>query len=88
MITQDESDGISIQGISILLLSREEERMHVHVYCSDGEAKFWVEPEVNLARNHGLSRAQIAELTRVVEDRKDEIADAWNKHFRNRSPEH
>jgi hypothetical protein len=88
MITQDESDGISIQGISILLLFREEERMHVHVYCSDGEAKFWVEPEVNLARNHGLSRAQIAELTRVVEDRKDEIADAWNKHFRNRSPEH
>ena len=57
--------------------------MHVHVYCSDGEAKFWVEPEVNLARNHGLSRAQIAELTKVVEDRKDEIADAWNKHFRN-----
>ena len=56
--------------------------MHVHVYCSDGEAKFWVEPEVNLARNHGLSRAQIAELTKVVEDRKDEIADAWNKHFR------
>ena len=57
--------------------------MHVHVYCSDGEAKFWVEPEVNLARNHGLSRGQIAELTKVVEDRKDEIADAWNKHFRN-----
>jgi len=21
--------------------SREEERMHVHVYCTDGEAKFW-----------------------------------------------
>jgi hypothetical protein len=57
--------------------------MHIHVYCSDGEAKFWVEPEVSLARNHGLSRAQIAELTKVVEDRKDEIADAWNKHFRN-----
>lgn len=57
--------------------------MHVHVYCPDGEAKFWVEPEVNLARNHGLSHAQIAELTKVVEDRKDEIADAWNKHFRN-----
>ncbi len=57
--------------------------MHVHVYCPDGEAKFWVEPEVNLARNHGLSPAQIAELTKVVEDRRDEIADAWNKHFRN-----
>ena len=71
------------KGYRFFFFSREEERMHVHVYCSDGEAKFWVEPEVNLARNHGLSRGQIAELTKVVEDRKDEIADAWNKHFRN-----
>jgi hypothetical protein len=70
------------KGYRFFFFSREEERMHVHVYCSHGEAKFWVEPEVNLARNHGLSRAQIAELTTVVEDRKDEIADAWNKHFR------
>jgi len=62
--------------------SRDEEKMHIHVYCSDGEAKFWVEPEVTLARNYGLSRAQIAELKKVTEDRKDEITDAWNRHFR------
>ncbi len=33
--------------------------MHVHVYCTDGEAKFWVEPKVVLAKNHGLSSSQI-----------------------------
>jgi hypothetical protein len=25
--------------------SREELRMHVHIQCSDGEAKFWLEPQ-------------------------------------------
>ena len=62
--------------------SREEERIHVHVYCGDGEAKFWVEPQVSVAKNYGLSISQIAELTTIVEDHKDEITDAWEKHFR------
>jgi hypothetical protein len=56
--------------------------MHVHVYCSDGEAKFWLEPEITVARNHRLSAAQISEIAEVIEERKDEIRDAWRKHFR------
>lgn len=31
--------------------SREETRMHVHVQGPDGEAKFWLEPSVELAQN-------------------------------------
>ena len=62
--------------------SREEERIHVHVYCSDGEAKFWIEPKVSVAKNYGLSISQITELTTIVEDHKDEITGAWKKHFR------
>lgn len=31
--------------------SREESRMHVHVSHPDGEAKFWLEPSVALARH-------------------------------------
>ncbi len=34
--------------------SREEERMHVHVSANTGEAKFWLEPEIALAVNHGI----------------------------------
>ena len=29
--------------------------MHVHVVCVDGEAKFWIEPDIELAQNYGLS---------------------------------
>ncbi len=53
----------------------------MHVYCADGEAKFWIEPEVHVAKNHGLSETQLAEALRVVMERRDEIADAWREHF-------
>ena len=68
--------------------SREEERMHVHVHAPEGQAKFWIEPEVALAQNYGLAEHRLIELERVVEERMDEIAEAWNKHFRGRGHGH
>jgi hypothetical protein len=65
-----------------LFFSREEQRIHVHVSSSDGEAKFWIAPEVELAYNHGLSERQIQELKRVVEEHRHEIQDTWDRHFR------
>jgi len=61
--------------------SREEDRMHVHVYCADGEAKIWLEPEVELAKSYRLSQARLTEIVRVVKERRDDIANAWNRHF-------
>ena len=29
--------------------------MHVHVHSPQGEAKFWMEPEIELAKSYGLS---------------------------------
>ena len=43
--------------------SREEKRMHVQVMTSDGEAKFWLEPDISLAQNHGLSKAEITNIS-------------------------
>jgi hypothetical protein len=38
-------------GFRFFVFSREEERLHVHVYCADGEAKFWLAPRIDLAQN-------------------------------------
>ena len=62
--------------------SREETRIHIHIYCSEGEAKFWIEPEIKLAKNHGLSDQQLLEVKNVIEEKHDEIIHAWNRHFR------
>ncbi len=65
-----------------LFFLREETRVHVHVTSPDGEAKFWIEPEVTVVKNFGFSDSQIAELKEVIEEHKDDIQDAWTKHFR------
>jgi Domain of unknown function (DUF4160) len=62
--------------------SREEEKSHVHVTCSEGEAKFWLEPAISLAASTGLSKKQLNDIHRIVESRRDDIARAWNEHFK------
>lgn len=61
--------------------SREEPRPHVHVAAPDGEAKFWIEPRVELARNHQLSERELNEVRQIVLEREPEIRDAWHRHF-------
>lgn len=61
--------------------SREEERAHVHALGSEGEVKIWLEPEVSIAKSHGLSSPQLAELLHVVKERRDEILERWRSHF-------
>jgi len=61
--------------------SREESRMHVHVSHPDGEAKFWLTPSIELARNIGLSATKLAQAERLVQTRQQEIIDAWNDRF-------
>ncbi len=47
--------GVRDGSFRLLLFSREAPRMHVHVAHPNGEAKFWLEPEVALACPTGLS---------------------------------
>ena len=61
--------------------SREETRIHVHVSHPDGEAKFWLSPEVELAKQTGLADHVVSEAMQLVTDHLQEIVDAWNKHF-------
>lgn len=68
-------------GFRFYFFSREEPRIHVHVTCPDGEAKFWLEPAVALAQNHGLSDQQVRVAQRLVEEHIGEIRSAWTKHF-------
>jgi Domain of unknown function (DUF4160) len=65
----------------LFFFSREETRIHVHVAHPDGEAKFWLTPEVNLAVNVGLSPAQVRQAHTVVQAHLQEIQDAWLRHF-------
>jgi len=54
------------KGYPFFFFSREETRMHVHVYCGEGEAKFWLEPEIELERNYRLSRLQLKQIEEII----------------------
>lgn len=61
--------------------SREERRLHVHVTHTDGEAKFWIEPIIEIALNQGLSKQQVATALALVHSHREEIVHAWHVHF-------
>ena len=69
------------RGYRFYFLSNEERRIHIHVTCADGEAKFWLEPLISLSLYHGLNRTQLSEIQRIIEEHKNEIQESWQRHF-------
>ena len=56
--------------------------MHLHVYRADGEAKFCIEPKVELAQNYGLTMRQLNTARRLIMEHEDEVRAAGKVHFR------
>ena len=44
------------------IYSNEEERMHIHMLCGGHEAKYWLEPQVELARNTGIPEHKLNQI--------------------------
>jgi uncharacterized protein (DUF433 family) len=42
---------------------------------------FWLEPEIELVQNYGMSAQQIKAALKLIEEREDEIRKAWKAHF-------
>ena len=69
------------KGYRFYFLLNEEDRIHVHATCESGEAKFWLEPIVSLAVYHELNPKKLSEIQSIIVEHKDEIIQAWRKHF-------
>jgi hypothetical protein len=54
---------------------------HVHVTKYGADAKFWLQPEVNVAYNKGFNARTLSVLSGIVEERREEIERAWDEHF-------
>ncbi len=53
----------------------------MHVQHATGEAKFWLEPRVELAENYGLSTRRLNTVLRMIQEHEGQILAAWRKHF-------
>ena len=55
--------------------------MHIHVSSHNGEAKFWIEPQIEPAQNFGLSDTELAAARKLIKEHEDDIRTAWSRHF-------
>lgn len=58
--------------------TKEEDRMHVHVRCAGREAKLWLEPDVVVCSNDGLSPRELARALAIARENVDEFAKTWH----------
>jgi len=68
-------------GYRFFFFSREEERMHIHVISGDGEAKHWLEPEIELAKNYKHTRKQLKQIETLIEAHYNELVSSWQTQF-------
>lgn len=47
--------------------------MHIHVLYDGHEAKYWLEPQVELAKNTGIADHKLNEIRKIVEKYADEF---------------
>ena len=69
------------RGFRVFFFSREELRPHVHILHAEGTAKFWLEPTIALAHNHGLSETRLRSAEWMIREHEREIRAAWQKYF-------
>jgi hypothetical protein len=61
--------------------SREESRMHIHVYAPSGEAKYWIEPAIEVAVSKGFNSRELKEIETQIKEKENEIRNEWIRHF-------
>lgn len=57
------------------------ESAHIHVRKAEGEAKFWLTPNVSLAWVRGSNPATITALLALVRENRDFLLEKWNEFF-------
>ena len=63
------------------IYSNEEERMHIHVLYGGDEAKYWLEPRVELAKNTGIPEHKLSEIKKIVEEYADSFKEQFSQHI-------
>ncbi|MGI8965699.1 MAG: DUF4160 domain-containing protein [Limisphaerales bacterium] len=58
------------------------ERMHVHIFKDRKECKLWLD-DLTVEFNHGFKSQDVAEIRRMIAERRAEIVERWLEHGRN-----
>lgn len=68
-------------GYYFKIFSNEEERQHIHVIKAECEAKFWLEPSIELAENYGFKNKDLKRITQILEQYGNEFKRQFTEHI-------
>ena len=60
--------------------SNEEDRMHIHVLHGRSEAKYWLEPQIELAWNDGIAEERLSKIKKIIEKNADRFKEQYKEH--------
>lgn len=67
-------------GYVFKIYSNEETRKHIHVVKAEREAKFWLEPEIELAENFGFHSKELKDITLIIKEHGNEFKRQFAAH--------
>ena len=67
-------------GLRFYFYSEEHLPIHIHVKNADGQAKFNVEPEIELVYNKGLKQKDLNLAEKIINENKEIIIARWNEY--------
>ncbi len=56
--------------------------MHIHINSPEGEAKFWLEPQIELALNKKFTEQKLNEIEKIIVEYENEFKSKWTEYFR------
>ena len=74
---------LNLLGMKFYYWSREHEPVHIHVKKGDAEARFTIEPDIELIANMGLKPHELAIAEEVIKDNREYMIEHWKLFFKN-----
>lgn len=68
-------------ALRFFFYSNDHEPIHVHVSNGNCDAKFRIEPEIELIENNGLKAQELRNALRGIKENKEVIINRWNEFF-------
>ena len=72
-----------VNGFRFYFYSNEnDEPIHIHIEKAEGNAKYWLEPELQEEYSYGFKAKQRKEIEQIISENKNELITAWNEYFK------
>jgi hypothetical protein len=72
---------LKLLGMRFFYWSRDHEPIHIHVKKGDTEARFVIEPAVEMTENFGFKPHELAIAEEVIKDNREYMIEHWKLYF-------